>query len=276
MTIVSINETENPIRSRMIPIKEKQDIYIPNIVDKNIPNRNGMITVYTGSGGSGKTSLMLNMFQNKNRYRGKFDNIYYICPMASFLSVDKHPFEGHDKVYHELTLDVLEEIYQSLIKIKTDKEDIKQRNKDRKNKKGTDFHEEEEGDEVGEKEKELPIQYSCIIIDDFADTIKEVDIQRQLNKMLIKARHLCCAFCFTLQSYFMMPKLFRKQITNIIIFKPKNVEEWYTISSELMNLSKTDAMLVFNYIFNEPYAHLDIDTVLNKYYKNFNALEFLK
>eukprot|EP01038_Epipyxis_sp_PR26KG_P015441 gene15441-20833_t len=36
----------------MSPIKEKQDILIPDIVDKNIPNRNGFIYVLSGSGGS--------------------------------------------------------------------------------------------------------------------------------------------------------------------------------------------------------------------------------
>ena len=30
------------------------------------------------------------------------------------------------------------------------------------------------------------IQYSCVIIDDFANDLKNNDIQRQLNKMLIK------------------------------------------------------------------------------------------
>jgi hypothetical protein len=41
------------------------------------------------------------------------------------------------------------------------------------------------------------IEYSCIIIDDFANDLKNNDIQKQLNKMLIKARHLCCCFIFT-------------------------------------------------------------------------------
>jgi hypothetical protein len=40
-----------------------------------------MISLNCGSGGSGKTSLMLNMFQNKNMYRGKlifyFKNILF-------------------------------------------------------------------------------------------------------------------------------------------------------------------------------------------------------
>ena len=71
-------------------------------------------------------------------------------------------------------------------------------------------------------------EYSCIILDDWADVLKQKDIESVLNMMLIKARHLRCSFIFTLQSYYYFPKILRKQITYIKIFKPKNVEEWYS------------------------------------------------
>ena len=94
MPIFKIDEISNPHKQKLKPIKEKQDIFIPNIIDKNIPRRNGSIVIFTGSGGSGKTSALLNMFKSKNQYRSKFDNIYYFCPMASFLSIanSKHIF----------------------------------------------------------------------------------------------------------------------------------------------------------------------------------------
>lgn len=272
MVITTINEIKNPITSKLKPIKEKQDILIPNVINPNIPQRNGMICVFCGSGGSGKTSLMLNMFKNKDMYRNKFHNIFYICPMSSFLSVQSHPFEKHDKVFHELTVELLEEIYQALISLKVDNEEKKQKKENKNLYKFMNESDEEEIEESDEEKEE--IKYNCIIIDDFADSLKDINIQRQLNKMLIKARHLCCSFIFTLQSYFYFPKILRKQITNNIIFKPKNVEEWLTLCSELMNLKKDDGYKLFDYVFDENYNHLDIDTVLNKYYKNFNLLEF--
>jgi len=235
-----IQITNDQLPKKIAPVKEVMNIKIPDIID-GVPNRNGFIWVLTGSGGSGKTSLLLNFFKRKELYRSKFSNIWYICPMSSFLSVQKHPFDGHDKVYHELTVDLLESIYKQLCDIK------------------------ESGEEP---------EYSAIIIDDMASSLKDNDIQKVLNEMLIKARHLSCAFIFTLQSYFYYPKMLRKQITNITIFKPKNVEEFNTISHELMNMNKEDALKVFNYVFDEPYTHLDIDTVDNKYYKNFHMLEF--
>ena len=132
--------------------------------------------------------------------------------MSSFLSVKSHPFENHDKVYHELTVALLEEIYVTLISLKTDKEDKK---KNKKNKKKHDkFIDDEEDELVEEEDEEDEIKYSCVIIDDFADSLKDVQIQKQLNKMLIKARHLCCSFIFTLQSYFYFMFLTQNDIRN--------------------------------------------------------------
>jgi hypothetical protein len=280
MSIVKIDEVTNSTVSKMKPIKEKQDIYIPNIKDQNIPSRNGFIDLMVGSGGTGKTSLSLGMFQNKNMYRGKFDNIFYICPESSFLSAVDHPFKDHDKVFHELTVGLLEEIYQSLVAIKTDNEEKRlkkqQKRKDKLNKKKkvtgfADYVESE--DEDDDSDDDDSVKYNCIFIDDFANVLKNNDIQQQLNKMLIKARHICCAFIFTLQSYFYFPKMLRKQITNATIFKPKNIEEFVTLSSELFNMKSNDALSLFNYVFQKDYDHLDIDTWKNTYYRNFNLLD---
>jgi hypothetical protein len=120
---------------------------------------------------------------------------------------------------------------------------------------------EEETEEISSDEDDTPdIQYSSVIIDDMADSLKDNDIQKQLSKMLIKARHLCCAFTFLIQSYFYFPKILRKQITNITIFKPKNTEEFLTLSKELINVKQDDALIIFNFVFDEPYNHLDINT----------------
>ena len=120
--------------------------------------------------------------------------------------------------------------------------------------------------------KNKEIQYNCIIIDDFADALKDNEIMKQLNKMLIKARHICCSFIFTLQTYYYFPKSLRKQITYLTMFKSKNLEEFNSIAKELFNMNKDDALQLFNYVFNEPYTHLDVDLVNNIYYKNFNKL----
>ena len=224
-------------------IKEKMEIKIQNI-NENIPHRNGFIYALCGSGGSGKSSLLLSMFKSTKFYRKNFDNIYLFSPKSSFLSVEKHPFENHNKVFHELDIETLDEIYNEL----------------------NDFKE----NSINEG---IDIENSIIIIDDYANALKDNDLTIYLNKMIIKARHLSCCFLFTLQSYYLLPLILRKQITNCSIFKPKNKKEWETIADELLNLNKENALQLNNYIFDTPYNHLDIDTLNNNIYKNFNKLE---
>ena len=261
MPIVNITEIINPNNQKVKPIKEKQDIFIPNIVDKNIPNRNGFIWLLSGAGGSGKSSMMLGFFKSKHYYRNVFNNLYYICPESSFSSVVNHPFKNHNKVFHQLDVSTLEQIYQELNSKKIEATKPKEKKKQ--------VYEDEI---LSESEDEKEIEYSCIIIDDFADILKDNDIQHQLSKMMIKARHICCSFIICTQSYLYYPKILRKQLTNVSIFKPKNVEEFVSISKELLNMNKDDALTLFNYAFDKPYNHLDVDTTLNKYYKNWNLL----
>ena len=244
---MQIHEIPNEDIKETKPIKETMDKYVPGIVEW-LPRRNGMIYLLIGSGGSGKTSLLLNQFRKGQPYHRKFHHLYLFTPSISFASVKNHPFEKHDKVFHELNYDSLSELYEEL--------------KSRK----------DEYDDDGEYEME----YNCVIIDDMASTLKEKDVQKMLNMMLIKARHLNCCFIFTLQSYLYMPKMLRKQTTNATIFKPKNREEWNSINQELLQMKEDDAKKLFDFVFDKEYAHLDIDTIENKLYRNFNLLEIKK
>ena len=242
MTIVEIIENQNNNIKKQKPIKEAMNIKIPDVPD-GISNRNGMIYLVVGAGGSGKTSLLLNQFKKGGAYHRKFDNIFYFCPAVSFASVVSHPFLNHDKVYHDISYDILSDLNDELINIK----------------------------KQGEKDEET--YYNCVVIDDFANDLKDKGIQTQLNKMLIKARHLNTAFIFTLQSYLYMPKILRRQITFCTIFKPRNSEEWSVIRDEVLKMNEADAKKLYDYVYNEPYTHLDVDTFDSKFYKNFNLLE---
>ena len=50
-------------------------------------------------------------------------------------------------------------------------------------------------------DENIPIENSIIIIDDFANAMKDNDLSLYLNKMIIIARHLAVCFIFTPQSY---------------------------------------------------------------------------
>ena len=260
--MLNIKETPNPFHNvkDLKPIKEIQRIIIPGLEhNKAIPHRNGFFYGLIGSGGSGKSSMLMSMFKSKLYYRGVFDNIYYICPAISFQSVENHIFKDHDKVYHDLTCELLDEIYSELAEEQPKKKEIK---------KTKQFE-----DDVEEEEEDEEPKYSCLIIDDFADSLKDKKIQRKLNQMCIKLRHLKLAVIVTLQSYKYMPLMLRKQVTNLSIWRPKSLAEFSCIAEEMIGLSKPSALELHDYVFNEPYNHLDIDTVNNKVYKNFNMLD---
>ena len=120
MTIKEIVEIDIPTETKFKVMKEKQDIFVPDINNLNISRRNGMVYTLCGSGGSGKTNLLLNLFKSKDCYRNKFHNLYYFCHDSSMASLTNHPFMNHDKVYHELDVPTLEGIYQELVSYKVD------------------------------------------------------------------------------------------------------------------------------------------------------------
>ena len=128
-------------------------------------------------------------------------------------------------------------------------------------------------EDIEEDNSEPEIEYNCILIDDMGSSLKNPDIQKMLSKMMIKARHIKTAFIFLIQSYYLFPKILRKQIKYTSIFKPKNVEEWNSIAKEILHMNKDNGLILHDYIYDEDYAHLDIDTTNNKIYKNFNLLE---
>jgi hypothetical protein len=112
-----------------------------------------------------------------------------------------------------------------------------------------------------------------VIIDDFANNIKDKALLRELNSMLIKARHLNCSFIFTVQSYLYFPKILRKQLTWASIFNGvRNKEELATITKELIKMKEDDMKQLYDYVFDVPYNHLDIDLFEDKFYKNGNPL----
>ena len=212
-------------------------------IHENIPRRNGFIYLLIGAPGMGKSSLLLSMFKNTDFYRNKFDNIYLITPLVSFQSVKKHSFALHDKVFHELNIEVLENIYNELIEIKD-----------------TCIVE------------DFPLEKSVLIIDDYASELKNVDLVRMLKQFCIKSRHLGVSLIFTLQSYNLFPLVLRKLLTNVTLFKFKNNKEMDLVTSELLNMKKEEAIELYRYIFDKAYNHLDVCITNSEYYKNFNKL----
>jgi ATP:corrinoid adenosyltransferase len=254
MTITGITEEHNPNVTPQAPIKEAFDVHIEGIPE-GVSRRNGMISVFVGAGGSGKSSLMLGMFKKGGVYHKKFHHLYMFVPSGSYHSVQDHPFKNHEKVYFEMTADGLSELHDELLERKEE------------------FAEEMEEYKKNKSKRSKPeVETSCVIIDDLANSLKDKQILRELNRMLIKARHLNTSFIFTLQSILYMPRILRRQITWATIFRPRNSAETVVLADELLQMPKEDCKKIMDYVFDENYTHLDIDTVEGKFYKNNNPL----
>lgn len=91
--------------------------------------------------------------------------IIFIILLLNHLSCSwKHPSSDHDKAYHDLNLETLENIYDELLSLK---------------------------EEV--IANECPIEHSLIIIDDFANDLKKIQIYVKINEAVIETRHLNCS-----------------------------------------------------------------------------------
>ena len=261
-------------------IQERMDKYIPNVnKDLNIPATTGFRYGIIAPPAGGKTNLLLNLFKNTQFYKGKFDNVYLFTPMSSFESVANHPFKNHDKVYHELTAEKLYEIMDELRskKILATEYIEKQKHKKRKRKptkrtRHKIYYEEfEEEDEEDDEAHEL--EWSAIILDDLADELKNKDFVKALKKLLIQTRHIMCSVFITLQSYYLLDKQLRKMLSHVSMFKPLNVQEWYSFADEMLSMKRDDALTLNEYVFTEPHVHLDCDVLEGKYYRNFHELK---
>ena len=59
---MKITEIDNKLPKNINPIKEVMSFHIPDI-DEALPNKNGFIWFICGSAGSGKSSMLMNLFK---------------------------------------------------------------------------------------------------------------------------------------------------------------------------------------------------------------------
>jgi hypothetical protein len=282
--IKSIETIPNDKIRKFNVVKEVMDKYVPDIdLGLNVPCKNGVRCCITGNPGSGKSNLLLNLFDKI--YRGKFDNIYYFCPASSIESVFDHPFKNHDKVFNELNAGIINGIAGELETKKQAYSDYLDKMKERAGKKKKRpmkksfllFPSGDDSDESDEEIEPVELEYSCIIIDDMAGDLKNnKELIRALKKFLIRTRHLMCCFFITLQSYYLMEKQLRKLMNHAIMFKPTNNAEWVSFCKENLAFCESDSLKLHDYVFDQPYKHMDIDLESGEVFENFNKLDIKK
>ena len=190
-----------------------------------------------GAPGSGKTSMMVSLLQNKQAYKKAFDNVYVIMPPSSARSLKHNIFEKHDKNYADLTYDTLEQILDQLRKS----------TKENKN--------------------------SLVVIDDFGAALKDGEIQRQLKELIWNRRHLRTSIWIMVQSYISVPLQLRKAVSHLVTYKPRNKIEFLKIFEELIQLPKETAEDLMRYVFDERYTFLFADCTTGEVYKKFDLIK---
>lgn len=115
--------------------------------------------------------------------------------------------------------------------------------------------------------------HSLLFIDDCGSALKNNTIQKLLKKLIFNRRHLKLSIMILCQSYQSMPLDIRKNISHLVMFKPRNKKELEILFDELVFLPKDQQVLLNNHVFDTPHNFLFVNTGNGKLYKNFNQLE---
>ena len=193
-----------------------------------------------GRPGSGKTSMTISLMTQKNPkiYRKTHHHIIILMPANSINSLKKNPFDvlPAENIYNELTDQTIHEIYNKI-----------------------DGY-------SGKDEKTL------LFIDDMtADLKKTKFIMETLKKIIYNRRHLKTNLIITAQSFTNIPLDVRKNIQNLILFRPSK-KEMELVFEELFETKKDIFQSIMKIAYDEKHNFLFLNVPTQRLFKNFDEL----
>lgn len=191
-----------------------------------------------GRPGSGKTSFAISLItQSKPKiYKKCFHHIIIMMPQNSINSLHKNPFKGLDNIYYELNESTLDDIYEKI------------------------------NDYSKKDEKTL------LLIDDMTADLKRSKMTMDIMKRLIyNRRHLKLNILITAQTYNNIPLDIRKNITNLILFKPSK-PEFESVFSELLENKKDVCIDIMKKTYDEKHNFLFVNVPSQRMFKNFDEI----
>jgi ABC-type dipeptide/oligopeptide/nickel transport system ATPase component len=195
-----------------------------------------------GKPGSGKTSFAISLMTQKKPkiYKKTHHHVIIIMPSDSISSLKKNPFEKLPK--------------ENLINELTD-ESIMQINK------------RIEGyTKKGEK--------TLLFIDDMTAKLKSsAYIIEILKTIIFNRRHLKTNVIITVQSFVNIPLDLRKNISNLVLFKPSK-KEFQQVFDELLETKKDLALKIMKITYmNDNHNFLFLNVPLQRMFKNFDEFK---
>ena len=192
-----------------------------------------------GKPGQGKTSWITNLV--KHEFRKVFETIILVMPTSSRQSIDNDIFGKNlpeDQLYDDLSVEILEEIYNKL----------------------------------NENAKEG--YNSLLIIDDFQQRLKDPDISKALERIVIKTRHLHTTSFYLVQNFQKVPKNLREITFNIVLFNIGK-SQLLKVFEEVIQMKKEKYEEIINLAFVKPHDWLLINLHRSKnIYKNWDLVVF--
>jgi hypothetical protein len=191
--------------------------------------------VCLGSMGSGKTSLIVSLI--KGIFKKCFHSIYVIMPPNSRASLENDIFSKlpQEQVYDDLNENVLNDIYE---KAKNDSS---------------------EG------------YYTLLIIDDFQNMFKQTNIEKILQKLILKMRHIRTTTFLLQQNVKSLPRNLRMLVSNYITFD-LGKSQMMDLFDESIQLDKNKFQQIMDLGFKQKYDWLLINLRNKNIYAKFDKI----
>jgi len=230
--------------------------------------RSGFNLLIAGYSGSGKTSLLVNLLSKPKRsgirqsFKNLFSNIVVVSPSLHTLKNNIFKDLADDKQYKEFNDEMLDNFYAMLDKIKK-----------------------EELEEAEDQDRPPEPQYTLLILDDVASSLrKNKKLEQRFINLLQNRRHLGyggVSVISIVQSVVQVAPQHRNNLSHLITFKPKNKKEEERIYTEFVNQPNKFMDDFFNYFFQDKYDFMLIDLTLRDnpdfiFYRKYNRVDFNK
>lgn len=201
-----------------------------------------------GASGSGKTSLVLSMLQDKKAYYRCFRKIIVVMPQASRNSIVGNPFEY-------MPSEQLFEVFDAtkiLELIEKYNDEIKE--------------------EDAQKGRKIKNRHILLVMDDIASSLKDKHNLKIYKMLASNRRHFNVSMFTMVQFMSSVPLPVRQQTTFLINFLPRHTKDWLYCKNEFLQKDDKTCQMIFDECFKNPHDFLMIDTGTKRIHANFDLL----